>query len=557
MLLTAAGALAQSPQSSQSPHSARDAKPPAEAPLDGSAEDETTEGLATTPRAALTRFLELSRRGDHAAAGKLLDLPPSTDPARAPELAMRLRLVLDQKWIDLSKVSSAQSGATGDGLGSGTDEIARLAVDRSLTAPVRLVRRGAPEPRWLFSRMTVERIDDWYALLPNRLLLGFMPEPLLRMGPRSLLLGQWLALPLFILAVGAAGIGLSRLSRRVVRPLVKRTAFDWDDTLLDRVGSPLALALAVAIAYALLPFLGLYPPANSLALRALRAMFFADFFWALARGVDVTERLLARSQWGHGAPSTRAALVFASRFGKTVVAAFALVALFSELGYPVTSLLAGLGVGGIAVALSAQKSLENLIGAFSIAVDQPFREGDVVRVDSLVGTVEMIGMRSTRIRTADRTLVSIPNGKLADMRIETFAARDRIRLAFTFGLTYSTTESQLRSVLTDFDSALRANAKVWPEGCSVRFKELGDSALIIEVGCSFITTDFDEFTNLRQETLLALMKIVERNGAEFAFPTRTLQIANGAAQSGIAPPAVSGQRWDLPPDQRFRDGAAG
>jgi MscS family membrane protein len=178
-------------------------------------------------------------------------------------------------------------------------------------------------------------------------------------------------------------------------------------------------------------------------------------------------------------------------------------------------------------------------------------------VDSLVGTVEMIGMRSTRIRTADRTLVSIPNGKLADMRIETFAARDRIRLAFTFGLTYSTTESQLRSVLSDFDSALRANPKVWPEGCSVRFKELGDSALIIEVGCSFITTQFDEFTDLRQETLLALMKIVERNGAEFAFPTRTLQIANSAAQSGIAPPAVSGQRWDLPPDQRFRDGSAG
>jgi MscS family membrane protein len=216
-------------------------------------------------------------------------------------------------------------------------------------------------------------------------------------------------------------------------------------------------------------------------------------------------------------------LLFGSRVGKAVVAALALLALFSELGYPVTSLLAGLGVGGIAVALSAQKSLENLIGAFAIAIDQPFREGDFVKVDNMVGTVELIGMRSTRLRTLDRTVVSIPNGKLADMRIETFAPRDRIRLYFTFGLTYDTTEKQVREVLTGFEKLLTDHPKLWPEGIAVRFIGLTEAGLQIEAGCWF-GTDWDGFTLIRQDVLLGLMAIVEHAGARFAFPMRTIQM---------------------------------
>jgi MscS family membrane protein len=521
----------------------------------GQGEDEAIETLISTPRAALTRFFELSRRGDFEGAAKLFDLPPDIDPARAPELAKRLRLTLDQlNWIDLSKVSAATNGATNDGLAASVDEVARLPIDRQLSAPVRLVRRGGADGRWLFSKATIERIDDFYHRLPNRLLLDLMPEPLLRMGPKAMLYGQWIALPGFLFVIAVAGIALSRLSRKVVRPLVRRTSAQWDDALLDRISSPLSIAFAVGAGYILLPLLGLYAPAHTLATRALRAVFIANFFWGLARSVDVTEQLMARAQWGHSSASTRAALVFASRFGKMVVAAFALIALFSELGYPVTTLLAGLGVGGIAVALSAQKSLENLIGAFAIAMDQPFREGDFIRVDGMLGTVEMIGMRSTRIRTLDRTLVSIPNGKLSEMRIETFAARDRVRMAFTFGLTYATTESQLRAIITEFDELLAQTPKIWPDGRAVRFKELGESALLIEVGCMFNTTDVDGFSIVKQDLLLGLMKIVEQNEATFAMPTRTLLVDPKSARAGELPPAVSGHRWETPSDARAAEG---
>lgn len=493
-----------------------------------------------TPRAAVTRFFELSRRGDYEEAAKFLELPVDMDPARGPEQALRLRLVLDHfSWIDPSKVSSLATGNTNDGLSYGVDEIARLPIDASLTAPVRLVRRNG-DARWRFSRVTVQRIDEWYLTLPNRFWTRLLPEPLLRMGPSNLLWAQWASLPLFLLVVSTLGTMLSRGTRALIKPVLRRASKHWSDELITRAESPLSTAFGLLAAYVFLPLLGLYAPAHQFANRTLRALLLATLFWALARSVDVGGQLFARSQWGRGAPATRAMLLFGSRIAKVMIAAFALVTLFSELGYPVTSLLAGLGVGGIAVALAAQKSLENLIGAFTIAVDQPFREGDFVRVDNMVGTVEMIGMRSTRIRTLDRTLVSIPNGKLADMRIETFAARDRVRMAFTFGLTYAATEAQVRAVLQQFEALLRNHPKLWPEGCAVAFKELGESGLVLDVGCWFATANWDEFVGIRQELLLGLMKIVEDSGAAFAFPVRNLQFSAVKGANGNANmPALS------------------
>jgi MscS family membrane protein len=471
----------------------------------------------------LTRFFELSRQGHYAEAAKFLDTPPELEPELAAQDAKRLRLVLDHfAWLDLTKASAAPTGIMNDGLGNAVDEIARLPIGPSLSAPVRLVRHN-DDPHWRFSRVTVMRIDDWYASLPNHFWLDLMPPPLLRMGPYSLLWGQWAALPLFLLLAAMFGLSLSRGARRLLGGVAKRTFPGWSSEMLQRGASPLSTGFALLAAYLMLPLLGLYPPAFSLAERTLRATALATLFWALARSVDIAGQLLARAPWGRGAPATRAILLFVSRVGKVLVAAFALVTLFSELGVPVASLIAGLGVGGIAVALSAQKSLENLIGAFAIAVDQPFREGDVVRIEGTTGTVELIGMRSTRIRTADRTLVSIPNGKLADMRVETFAARDRIRMGFTFGLTYATSEAQLRHILEKLEALLRAQPKLWPDGCVVRFKELGESGLMVEAGCWFATGE-DEYTLIRQDVLLGLMKIVEDCGAAFAFPRRALQL---------------------------------
>jgi MscS family membrane protein len=490
-----------------------------------------------TPRSSVERFLALARSGRYAEAAKYLELPVS-DAGRGPQLAQRLKSVLDRHaWIKLASLSAAPGGDPDDGLPQGVDEIAKVPIEAGVREPVRLVRRGPADARWVFSRVTVQRVDAWYSSLPHRWLLELAPEPLLRMGPGSMLWAQWAALPVFLLVVWTCGVGLSRASRSLLARIAQRTATRWDDALLTRLASPITFGWTLVVAQFLTPLLGLYEPAQHFTERTIRALLFATFFWALARLVDVAGQMFAEAQWGHGSPATRALLLFGSRIGKTFVAALALVALFSELGYPVASLIAGLGVGGIAVALAAQKSLENLIGAFALAVDQPFREGDFVRIDDLLGNVETIGIRSTRIRTLDRTLVSIPNGKLADMRLETFAARDRIRMAFTFGLSYATTEPQMRNVLDGSERLLRGHVKIWPDGVSVRFKEFGESALIVEVGAYFRTADFNEFTLIRQDLLLQFMAVVESAGTSFAFPRRTVELIERRPEARVDSPA--------------------
>jgi hypothetical protein len=225
----------------------------------------------------------------------------------------------------------------------------------------------------------------------------------------------------------------------------------------------------------------------------------------------------------------------------------AVVAALAALGYPVATVLAGLGIGGIALAFGAQKTIENLFGSIALAADQPFRVGDFVRIEDFVGNVERIGMRSTQIRTLDRTLITIPNGRLADMRIEDFASRDRIRLSATIGVVYGTTRAQIERIVAGMETVLRDHPLIWPDTVVVRFAGFGASSLDIEVMAWFRTSDFNVFRDCRQEALFGFMRVVEE--AARASPSRrgrcTWSRRRGPARAeapGGAPPAVSAPR---------------
>jgi MscS family membrane protein len=349
---------------------------------------------------------------------------------------------------------------------------------------------------------------------------------------RSLAWWQWAALPILLLAAWLAGMLLSRITRALLGWFAKRTAATWDDALIAKAGAPLTLTWALVLTSFALPWLELSAHASALAGRLVHGLFLVVFFWMLWRCVDVTAQALGESRWTKAHPGSRALLPLGRRIAKVGVLIASIVALLSELGYSVTSLVAGLGIGGLAVALAARSTLENLFGAFSIGADQPFREGDFVKIEDFVGTVEAIGLRSTRIRTLDRTVITLPNGKLADTRVESFAHRDRIRLACDLGLVYSTTAAQMRQVLVGLERVLREHPKIFCDSVTVRFKELGASSLNIEIMAWFLTADFDEFKAIRQEILLAFMGVVESCGSSFAFPTQTVHVvpeSGGAA----------------------------
>jgi MscS family membrane protein len=481
-----------------------------------------------SPRAALSDYFSACDRGDYAHAADALELQPS-ESARGPALARMLKAVLDRHLsIDLETVSVDSLGNRADGLPANIEEIGKITDAKGKLLPVRLARRQRNNvDRWLFSHTTVQYVDAWYGELPQRWMLDHLPEPLLRPGPRGVLRWQWIALPLLALLSLVAGAIASRLVVPGLRAITSRTPATWDDAIVSRLGGPLALAIAVALSLAALPLLALYPSADEFVSGMLHTSFFVAFFWTLLRSIDVLVDIIRLSPWGMSHGASRSVISLGARIGKVALGIMAMVAVISELGYPVASLIAGLGIGGLALALASQKTFENLFGAFSLGVDQPFREGDFVKVEDFMGTVEAIGLRSTRIRTLDRTLITIPNGKLAEMRIESFAARDRIRLACILGLVYGTTANQMRLVVAGLEQILREHPKIWPEGITVRFQDLKASSLDIEIMAWFTTADYTEFQLIRQEILLQFMEVVEKAGTSFAFPTRTVHLAGG------------------------------
>ncbi|MDP3501345.1 MAG: mechanosensitive ion channel family protein [Myxococcales bacterium] len=355
-------------------------------------------------------------------------------------------------------------------------------------------------------------------------LRGSMPDWLLLPSVSGLERWQWLGLLVVLVLAALVSMGLQRVTGAVLERVAARTSTTADDMLLARLRGPLRLFWFGVSGQLFLFALVLPDEPHTWAQRLFRVLLAVGFFWGVSRAIGVWALRYLASERAVANPGSRAVVNLFGRVGQLAVLAIAVLMGLSELGFAVTSVVAGLGIGGIALALGAQKTLENVFGAFALAVDQPFREGDFVKVEDFVGTVEGVGLRSTRIRTLDRTLISMPNGKLADQRLETFAARDRFRLSTTIGLTYGTTAAQVRAVRDGFERILRAHPKLWPDSVTVRFGGFGASSLDIEVMCWFLVKDFDEFRVVREEVLLDFMGEVEAQGSSFAFPTRTVHL---------------------------------
>jgi len=357
-----------------------------------------------------------------------------------------------------------------------------------------------------------------------------LPEPLLREGPAGVLWWQWIAVPIAVVLALALGRALGLLTRRIAGPLLARTGMGWDRELLSRLAAPVTWLWTFAVAYLLEGWLGLSESAELRVGRVLLGGATLAVLWGVLRAVDLFFSALVRSPWAAGRADGQAMLGVTRKVSKVAVAAVGAMVVLSLLGFNVTGIVAGLGIGGLALALGAQKTLENLIGSIAIGIDQPFRIGDFIKVGDMQGDVESVGLRSTRVRTLDRTLVTVPNGKLADERIETFAARDRFRLACSLSLVYSTTSAQVREVLAGLESVLREHPLIWPDVVRVRLVALAASALEVEVMAWFRVADVHEFTAVRQEVLLAFMEVVERAGTTFAFPTQTVHLARPAQE---------------------------
>ena len=483
-----------------------------------------------SPRAALQSFLRLAEANDWVGAAEYLSVP-TAERDRAPQLARRLKTILDQRLaIDVRTVSGAVSGDTTDG-DLGGDRIGVITSVNGREDPVRLVRLSAPASggpvRWVFSQATVGFIDGWFENLGAPWLRERLPRTpmrtLMREGPFNVYYWQWIGLGLAIPVVLLLAWGLGAVLRNLLGRIARRTVTEWDDLLLEHLRGPFRLWAASLAIGPLLSLLDLNTRVAGFFTSLTRGLVLISIFWGLLRIIRLAQDRVANAAWATGQGTQARTLVpLLGNFLRVTLAIIAMLVALAQFGYPVGTLLAGLGIGGIAVALAAQKTVEHLFGSVSLAADNAFRVGDWVRAGAAEGAVERIGLRSTSIRTVDRTVVRIPNGRLADERIETFGERDRILLRTDIDLTYGTTAEQLERIRDALEAALRAHPMVFADIVRVHVVGFTDSAIRINVVSWFLTTDWQVFLRIRHEMLITFMRIIGEQGSSFAFPSRTV-----------------------------------
>ena len=525
LALLAAAAPASPPQTT----GATDAAPAQDADRQEVPADPLDRG---TPRSAMHGYLAACRARDHARAAQYLDLsalPAEQRAERGPVLARWLKEVLDQThWISLESLSDEAQGDRSDGMPT-RDRVLVIPSD-SGPSEVQLERvpREDGVPIWKVAARTVADVPALYEQYGVGPLLDHLPRVLVDVHFLEIALWQWIGLVVVALLSWLASILVAVVLVRVVRPLTARTESDLDDKLFDLLLAPAKLLATIGIFVAGSHLLRLSVPARSFFDGAGVVLTILGVAWFVFRTIDlvaghVKDRLTARGQIGvvHLVP-------VGGRVVKAAVAVMTVLATLDTFGFDVTAVIAGLGIGGLAVALAAQKTIENVFGGVSVLVDQPVRPGDACRFGNQTGTVEDIGMRSTRIRTPDRTVISVPNAEFSNLQIENLAKRDRIRLIATIGLRHETSPDQLRHVLTELRRLMLAHPRVLPEGQHVRMVGFGASSLDVEVQGYVDTSDVEEFLAVREDVFLRILDVVAASGTGFAFPSTTAYLARDA-----------------------------
>ena len=471
-----------------------------------------------SPRSAMRGFLWAGRDGDWQTAATYLDLR-GRDPKDGPRLARELKTVLDRKlWVDLDALSNEPEGDPNDKQTRDRDAAGAFQLANGDWARILLERvPGADGTRqWKISRATVQQTDRMWRDFGDGPLAERLPDPFFDIRFLDVQLWQWIALVLLLLVSILLAWLLTAPLLRLARAIAHRTT-SVDDVLADLIVGPVRLAVGTAVFLA-----GIYP--LWLPLRSHRfvvglctGLITIALTWFVLRLIDAMARVMMQRYLARGQLAATSVVPLARRALKVFVALLALLAVLQNLDFNVTGIIAGLGIGGLAVALAAQKSIENLFGGLSIIADQPVRVGDFCKFGAYQGTVEDIGLRSTRVRTPDRTVVTIPNADFATMALENFGARDRFRLATTLGVRYGTTPDQLRWLLVELKTLLLSHPKVSPEPARVRLVGISPSTLDVEVFAYIATRDEDEFLAVREDLLLRIMDVMAAAGTGLSY----------------------------------------
>jgi MscS family membrane protein len=501
----------------------------------------------STPSGTVLGFLQSAQSGDYQAAADYLQMSVARRQSQGPALATRLKALMDRAFVgSLRRISTNPEGNPENGIPD-QQTVGTFSVGDT-DVPVVLVRVSDPNSGkvWLFSADTLNKVPDLYDNIEAHQVETRLPQSLVKNVLDGMPLWQWLALLVAIPVATGIGWGVV-LFLAIPRLLYLKFKKRPDLHSYSRVSMPLllfftAIAHRIIASYFGLPLLPRFYYSRSMSVLAS-----IGFFWFLLRIAGLIMQRLRRHAISVGRTGTGTLMVLGERLLAALIVVIAVLSILGILGFNLTTVLAGLGIGGIAIAFAAQKTLENLFGGISVLADEVIRVGDYCRFADRAGTVEDISLRSTRVRTDARTELSIPNGTLATMSIENFTRRNKILFNPVLSIRYDTTGDQLRYLLAEVRRILYQHPMVESGSASIRFANFDPSALRLEIVSYVLTQDSNEFAAVREDLLLRIMQVVERSGTGFAFPTQTLYLGR---DHGIDPGKTAAAEKQV---QQWRD----
>jgi len=507
-----------------------------------------------TPRSSLIGFFKYEASGNYETAARFLQQPPGQDTNLA-QLTKEIKTLYPDFQGSINLLSDDPNGSVEAGLPPGQVRAGVVAVGGQ-TADVMLVRVDDPAVGkiWLISQGTVASIPKLYARLESekpteasRIRLALLSGPVL-LGMSST---QWLcwllSIPLAWLLAWLLTFLLSSPRRAWCRLRKHRFTSIWDTPL----GMPLRCMIAILL-HGFFVYL-LQPPLlyRIYYVRLLAALLAGCFGWLASRLSDQGFNRALNQTRAHSRDG-ESFLILMQRMNHIGILIIALLVALAFLGLNVTTALAGLGIGGLAVALAAQKTLENLIGGISLLLDKAIQVGDFCKIGDRVGTVADIGLRSLKLRTLDQNLLVVPNGVLAQMQFENMKNRPKLLLQQSFSLRIETQVEQLRLVLDGVQKMLDEDPAVESGSSRLRVTNFAGAAFELELFAFVKTGDFSKFTGIRQEILLKIVGIVESAGTRFAAPTRLTYQSQDPGVNTDKASDIAGRGTELRADNAFR-----
>src|SRR5215469_4879165 len=485
----------------------------------------------TTPSSAVLGFLKAAQDGDYNIAAQYLQMSPGRRQTEGEQAARKLKFVLDHAFTGNFTRYNQPEGTPQEGIPLGRQRLGTISAGE-VEDDFDLVRvnDATAGKIWLVSADTVERLPELFDQVEARQVEGKLPGVLVKHQLGGMPLWQWVAMLLAIPI--AAGLGwLILLILEIPLRWWARKHGQFDVAHWRSVSPPVWLLTGTLIHQVfvlrlrtpLLPrhyyfeitSVGLILSATWIVWRLVR--------WSLSR---VRTRALA---YGHG--GTGSLILLGERILKPVIFILGILAVLGNLGFNMSTALAGLGIGGLAIGFGAQKTIENLFGGVSVLGDEVFRVGDVCRFGDRTGVVEDIGLRSTRIRTDERTLLAIPNGTVATINLENLSRREKILFKTNFALRPESKPDHVRFVISEIRKLLYSHPKIEAQSVRVRLTDVAGNSLNIEMFCYILTRDFNESAAVREDLLLRMLDVIEDSGGGLALPSQTLYLSRDA---GIA-----------------------